>query len=50
VDVRSALRVGCSPEILKEIFLQAIAKKPRQHHTGIPEGKEIARTMSTIGG
>ena len=50
VDIRSALRAGRSSESLKEIFLQAIARKPRRHHTGIPEGREVVRAMSMIGG
>jgi cyclic pyranopterin phosphate synthase len=50
VDIRSALRAGRSTESLKEIFLQAIARKPRQHHTGAQEGQEVVRVMSMIGG
>jgi cyclic pyranopterin phosphate synthase len=50
VDIRSALRGGRSPESLKEIFLQAIRKKPREHHAGILEGQEVVRAMSMIGG
>jgi cyclic pyranopterin phosphate synthase len=50
VDIKSALRTGGSPESLKEIFLQAIAKKPRQHYTGELEGQEVVRAMSMIGG
>jgi len=50
VDIRSALRAGRSLESLKEIFLRTIAKKPRRHQTGKPEGREVVRAMSMIGG
>ena len=50
IDIRSALRTGCSPEGLKEIFLQAIARKPRGYHTGIVKGRGLTRNMSMIGG
>jgi cyclic pyranopterin phosphate synthase len=50
VDLKTALRAGRSQESLKEIFLQAIAKKPRRHHAGILEGREVVRAMSMIGG
>jgi cyclic pyranopterin phosphate synthase len=50
IDIRSALRTGRSPESLKEIFLQAIARKPQRHHTGIVKGREVIRNMSMIGG
>jgi cyclic pyranopterin phosphate synthase len=50
VDIRSALRTGRSRESLKEIFLQSIAKKPRQHHTRIMKGQEVVRSMWMIGG
>jgi cyclic pyranopterin phosphate synthase len=50
VDIISALRNGQSQERLKEIFLQAIAKKPRQHQTGVLPRQEVVRAMSMIGG
>lgn len=50
VDIRSALRAGRDPESLKEIFLRAIAKKPRRHHSGVLKGREVVRAMSMIGG
>jgi cyclic pyranopterin phosphate synthase len=50
VDIKTALRTGRSPESLREIFLQAIARKPRRHHAGILSGREVVRTMSMIGG
>ncbi|MBW1744389.1 MAG: GTP 3',8-cyclase MoaA [Deltaproteobacteria bacterium] len=50
VDIKSPLRTGSSREGLEEIFLQAIARKPRRHHAGILEGPAAMRAMSMIGG
>jgi cyclic pyranopterin phosphate synthase len=50
VDIKTALRAGRSSKSVKELFLQAIAKKPRQHHAGVLEGREVVRAMSMIGG
>jgi cyclic pyranopterin phosphate synthase len=50
VDIKTALRTRHSAESLKEIYLQAIARKPRRHHAGIMEGRKAVRTMSMIGG
>ncbi|MBW1859830.1 MAG: GTP 3',8-cyclase MoaA [Deltaproteobacteria bacterium] len=50
VDIKSPLRTGRSREGLKEIFLQAIARKPRRHHAGNLEGPAAMRAMSMIGG
>jgi molybdenum cofactor biosynthesis enzyme MoaA len=35
---------------LKEVFQQAIARKPRRHHAEILVQGECVRPMSTIGG
>jgi hypothetical protein len=35
---------------LKEVFQEAIARKPRRHHAEILARGESARPMSTIGG
>jgi cyclic pyranopterin phosphate synthase len=50
VDVKTALRSGCSQEDLKRLFQKAIAKKPKGHHAGTPERAECFRPMSAIGG
>jgi cyclic pyranopterin phosphate synthase len=50
VDVKSSLRSGSSREDLKEIFLEAIARKPRRHHAEILKQGVSLRTMSMIGG
>jgi cyclic pyranopterin phosphate synthase len=50
VDIKSTLRNGGGQEDLKEVFQEAIARKPRRHHAEILARGESARPMSTIGG
>ena len=50
VDVKTPLRNKCTRQDLKELFREAIAKKPRQHHVRIPDGGECLRPMYAIGG
>ena len=50
VDIKSPLRNGFSDQHLKEVFLQAIASKPRRHHAEILKKREGLRPMSAIGG
>jgi cyclic pyranopterin phosphate synthase len=50
VDVKSSLRSGSSREDLKEIFLQAIARKPRRHRAESMKQGGSSRAMSMIGG
>ncbi len=50
VDIKSPLRSGASLEVLKEVFLEAIARKPSGHHAGILGKRNPLRAMSTIGG
>ena len=50
VDIKSPLRNGRSKEDLKEVFQQAVARKPRRHHAEILVQGECVRPMSTIGG
>jgi cyclic pyranopterin phosphate synthase len=50
VDIKSALRNGFGHQHLKEVFQQAIAKKPWRSHAEILEKRGGLRPMSTIGG
>ena len=50
VDIKSPLRNGYSHQDLRDVFQQAIARKPRRHHAEILEKRECLRSMSTIGG
>ncbi|RLC25015.1 MAG: GTP 3',8-cyclase MoaA, partial [Deltaproteobacteria bacterium] len=50
VDVKTPLRNKCTRQDLKELFREAIAGKPRQHHVRIPDGGECLRPMYAIGG
>jgi cyclic pyranopterin phosphate synthase len=50
VDVKAPLRNGCSDGDLKQLFKEAIAKKPKRHHAGTREVRESCRPMSAIGG
>ena len=50
VDIKAPLRNGSSHEHLKQVFQQAIARKPRRHQAEILEKREGLRPMSTIGG
>ena len=50
IDVKTALRSGCTRQDLKELFRKAISRKPRQHHASIPDSVECLRPMYAIGG
>jgi cyclic pyranopterin phosphate synthase len=50
VDIKSPLRNGCSQADLKEVFQQAVARKPRRHHAEALVQGDCMRPMSTIGG
>ncbi len=50
VDIKTPLRNGCSEEDLHQLFREAIAKKPKQHHAGTRQGVVSRRPMSAIGG
>jgi cyclic pyranopterin phosphate synthase len=50
VDIKSPLRNGFGDQDLRELFQQAIARKPRRHHAEMLEKGEGLRSMSTIGG
>jgi cyclic pyranopterin phosphate synthase len=50
VDVKSALRNGCSSEDLKTLFRKAIAKKPKEHNAPTLERDQSLRPMFAIGG
>lgn len=50
VDVKTPLRNKCTQQELKELFREAIAKKPRHHHSKITDGRECLRPMYAIGG
>jgi cyclic pyranopterin phosphate synthase len=50
VDVKTPLRNGCTRQDLKELFREAIAKKPRRHHARMPDSGECFRPMYAIGG
>jgi cyclic pyranopterin phosphate synthase len=50
VDIKTPLRNGCSPEDLKRLVLQAIARKPRQHPSKTRGKGAGRRPMSAIGG
>ncbi|MBU4415542.1 MAG: GTP 3',8-cyclase MoaA [Proteobacteria bacterium] len=50
VDVKTPIRNRCTRQDLKELFRKTIAKKPRQHHTKIPDSRDCLRPMYAIGG
>ena len=53
VDLREPLRDGASDEQLKQVILEAIARKPEGHdfdHTRLAEGAQVVRFMNTTGG
>ncbi len=50
VDIKSPLRNGFGHQDLKEVFQQAIAKKPWRYHPEILKKREGLRPMSAIGG
>lgn len=48
IDVKTPLRSGASQEELVQLFCQAVAAKPKQHH--LKEGWQQPRGMSQLGG
>ena len=50
MDLKPFLRNGCDDEKLKEILLQALGTKPKQHQIKEAHFKKCQRTMSAIGG
>jgi cyclic pyranopterin phosphate synthase len=50
VDIKTALRSGCSDEELGRLIQQALAIKPERHHIGDAKTIRFNRTMSKIGG
>jgi cyclic pyranopterin phosphate synthase len=50
VDIRTPLRNGASQNMLKNIFRQTIARKPKEHHALVRGKEESLRSMITIGG
>jgi len=50
IDIKGALRRGCSQEDLKALFKKAIAKKPKEHHAALLRKGAFMRPMSAIGG
>ncbi|MES0350103.1 MAG: GTP 3',8-cyclase MoaA [Desulfobacteria bacterium] len=51
VDIKTALKSGCSQEDIKELFRKTIASKPERHHAEmLKEGAELLHPMSAIGG
>jgi cyclic pyranopterin phosphate synthase len=50
LDVKTPLRNGCTHNDLKILLMEAIDRKPNQHHAGIKGLAEIDRPMSAIGG
>jgi cyclic pyranopterin phosphate synthase len=48
IDVRTPLRLGASQEELVQLFRQAVAAKPKQHH--LEKGWQQPRVMSQLGG
>jgi cyclic pyranopterin phosphate synthase len=51
VDIKTALRSGCSQEDLKKLFQETISRKPERHHAEmLQKGAELLHPMSAIGG
>ncbi|UCG80374.1 MAG: GTP 3',8-cyclase MoaA [Desulfobacterales bacterium] len=51
VDIKTALRSGCSQEDIKALFHEAISRKPERHHAEmLQKGAELLHPMSAIGG
>lgn len=50
VDIKTPLRKGCSNDDLKELFQEAINRKPKRYRAEILEKAEALRPMSAIGG
>ena len=51
VDIKTALRSGCSQEDIKELFRKTISSKPERHHAEmLQKGAELLHPMSAIGG
>ena len=50
LDIKTAIRNGCSQDDLKILLQAAIDRKPIHHHAVIRRPTEIGRPMSAIGG
>lgn len=50
IDLKGPLRQGAGPEILRDLFLQALLLKPRQHQLDYLPAAGGARQMISIGG
>ncbi|MFQ5587120.1 MAG: GTP 3',8-cyclase MoaA [Thermodesulfobacteriota bacterium] len=50
IDVREALRRGCSDEEIRELLFTAVKNKPESHQINENIFKKCSRTMSLIGG
>lgn len=50
VDIRKALRDGCSDDAVRDILFKAVHEKPERHHINENIFKRCSRTMSLIGG
>jgi len=52
-DLRQPLRDGATDQEVKEVILEAIARKPKGHdfdHTRLADGAQVVRFMNTTGG
>jgi GTP 3',8-cyclase len=50
IDLKPFLRGGSDDEKLREVFLHALEKKPKQHYLEEAHFKKCQRTMSALGG
>jgi len=50
IDLKPFLRNGCDDKKLREVLLNALEKKPKQHQIQEAHFKKCQRTMSAIGG
>ena len=50
IDIKGALRSGCSDKELEDILFNAVRKKPEKHFINDNIFKKCSRTMSFIGG
>ncbi|MBI3755356.1 MAG: GTP 3',8-cyclase MoaA [Deltaproteobacteria bacterium] len=50
IDIKTALRNGCTDKELEDLLFNAVRKKPEKHHISENIFKKCSRTMSFIGG
>ena len=50
IDVREAIRAGCSDEEIRELLFTAVKDKPESHQINENIFKKCSKTMSLIGG